>query len=287
MTKFYDKRRKGMKKAKNGKFYYPKKKQSRPKSKQSMVQARQPIVETKKNQSGQSTFNLSTTSAGQFVALRSYIDMSQGISQDSMIGTSVFTKYISMKLKFQFPRDEYSIRKNYRIQLVHGWMTAPFALADTPVGAPYSPARGSVSPTELEQIVAARLGPDFNATGDDMAFREKRKRIFKVEGKQWIRPNRNAAIGFPQLFGRYAAETDHLLGGIPDVMKQLNWKPMRKTKYQLSTSTDGSFTDYYYPNENWVPFVCIFCPEYQNVAGTTDLYKVKCIVNDCHWFTDG
>lgn len=288
MVKFYSKKKKGMKKAKSGKYYYPKK-TSKPKNKKAMVVSRAPIVETKKNQSGQSSFHLSTTTAGQFVALRSFLDMSQGLQQDDMTGKSIFSKYVKMKLKFQFPRDEYAIRKNFRIQLIHGWMTAPFALAPTPVGHPYAPARDSVTPAELEQIVAARLGSDFNATGDDMAFRDKQKKIYKIEGKQWLKPDRNSAIGFTQQFGRYAAETDHLIGGLPDIMRTLSWSPMRKVKYQHSTPQGSA--DFYYPNEAWIPFVCIFCPEYMNTAPVgqdedPEDYKVKCIVNDCHWFTD-
>jgi len=277
-----------MKKAKNGKFYYPKKQSNRPKSKLAMVQSRAPIVETKKSQAGEDSFYLSTVAAGQFVPVRTFIDMSQGLGQDDMIGNSVFSKYIKMRLRFRFPRDEFSIRKNYRIQLIHGWMTAPYALATTPVGAPYAPARGSVSPAELEKIVARRIGEDFNAVGDDMSFRTKEKKIYKILGKQWIRPNRNNQIGFAQQFGRYAAETDHLIGGLADVYRDLKWTPMRKTRYTYSNPPDA--TDFYYPNEAWIPFVCIYCPEFANVANTaataTD-YHVKCTVNDCHWFTDG
>ena len=269
-----------MKRAKNGKYYYPARKTQPKKGKKQMVRARQPIVETKKSQAGQSTFYLSTTTAGQFVALRSFIDMSQGLQQDDMTGKSVFSKYIKMKLKFRFPRDEYAIRKNYRIQLIHGWMTAPFALADSPVGAPYSPAKDTVTVSELEQIIAARLGPDFNAVGDDMAFRDKQKKIYKIEGKQWIRPNRNNQIGFTQQFGRYAAETDHLIGGLPDVMRTLTWSPMRKVKYHLSTPAQGQGAPFHYPNEAWVPFVCVFCPEFNNTAPPAtgedpNLYKVS------------
>lgn len=288
MVKYYVKWKKGMKKSKNGKYYYPKKSGKKVSTKQ-LVAARQPIIETKKNEAGQSTFNLSITTAGQFVALRSFLDMSRGTDGTDMIGDSVFSKYIKMKLKFRFPRDEYAIRDNYRIQLIHGWMTAPFSLAETPVGNPYAPAMKTVSPAELEGIVAARLGDDFNAVGDDMAFREKRKKIYKVLGKQWIKPDRNNQIGFAQQFGRYAAETDHIIGGIPDVVKSLTWTPMRRTKYQYSTPPNDS--PFYYPNESWIPFVCIYCPDYPNIPAPGEGqqqsdFQVKCIVNDCHWFSD-
>jgi hypothetical protein len=278
-------------KAKNGKFYYPKRRQQRqrkPTTKQ-LVLARQPIIETKKNQAGQSTFDLSRTSSAQFVALRSFIDMSQGSSSSDMIGESIFSKFIKMKLRFRFPRDEYAIRKNYRIQLIHGWMTAPFALATTPVGAPYAPARGTVSPTELEQIIVARLQDAFNSEGDEMAFRDKEKRIYKVLGKKWLKVDRTGALGFPQMFGRYAAETDHLLGGIPDIKESITWRPMRKVKYTYSNPSGSS--EYWFPNESWVPFVCLYIPEYGNTAAagagqSQSDFQPKCTVNDCHWYSD-
>lgn len=286
MARFYDKKRKGMKRAKSGKYYYPRRARSSvPKSKRAMVAARAPIVEVKRNESGMRSGYLSSTSPGQFYPIKSFQNLQQGLSQDDMTGNVIFSKYLKMKMKFRFPRDEYSIQKNFRIQVIHGWMTAPFSLASTPVGTPYSPARESVTKSELEQIIAARIGDDYNSTGDDMNFNRREKKLYKIEGKKWLTPNRNNQIGFAQQFGRYASETDHLIGGIPDITHSIQWSPMRRVRYQKSTPTNGD-PAFYYPNESWVPFVVVFCPEYSNLAGITNEHKVQVYLNDCHWFTD-
>lgn len=289
MVKYYTTWKTGMKKAKNGKYYYPKKKVNKSLNKKAMVKARTPIIETKKNVSGEASFPISRTAAGQFVAFRSFMDMSQGLQGDDMIGDSVFSKYVKMKLRFRFPRDEQSIRKNYRVQLIHGWMTAPFALSVDPVGAPYTPARGNVTPEQLEQILAARIGNDFNATGDEMTFRDKEKRIYKILGKKWLKVDRQGQLGFPQMFGRYAAETDHLIGGVPDITESVTFKPMRRVKYTYSNPSGA--TEFWYPNEAWIPFVCIYVPEYLNtqaapVGESQDDYQPKVTVNDAHWYSD-
>ena len=242
------------------------------------------IVETKKRQSGEQSIHLSATSAGQSVFLRSFMFMSQGLQKDDFLGDSVFSKYVKMKMLFSFPRDEYSIQKNYRIQLIHGWVTAPFALTNI-AGTQYAPVATTVTESELETIMASKIASQFNATGDELAFRDKEKKIYKIEGKKWLRPNRNQQIGFAQQFGRYAAETDHLIGGIPDITESLTWKPMRKVEYTTSTPSGASI--FHYPNQAWIPFVHIYCPEFNNVANASDTnYHVKLRVNDCHWFSD-
>lgn len=245
---------------------------------------RAPMVETKKRESGESSVYLSATSPGQTVFLRSFMFMNQGIGKSEFLGDSVFSKYIKMKLLFRFPRDEYSIRKNYRIQLIHGWVTSPYALTNT-AGTQYAPIRGSVTSTELETILASKIADSFNAPGDELAFREKEKKIYKIEGKQWLTPDRNGQIGFAQQFGRYAAETDHLIGGIPDIKRSLTWKPMRKVALDLSQPNGEAA--FHFPNQAWVPFVHIYCPEFGNVASTTNTaYHVQLRANDCHWYTD-
>lgn len=288
-TKYYKKYKKGMKKAKNGKYYYPRKKQptTNYRGRQSFAMKRQPLVETKKHEGVIKEFAINRTSA-RFIPPTSFQILNRGIQDNNVLGSSIFSKYYSMKLKFVFPRDEYSIQKNYRIQVIHGWMTAPYGLPE--VSNNYIPQRGSVTTADLVTIQQDRLSPAWthgSFSNDDLEFRNKEKKIYRVEGKQWIRPNRNNQIGFAQQFGRYAAETDHLIGGIPDVKVQLQWKPMRKINLTDSTNGGGSNTPFLYPNEAWIPFVCVYTPDFENLpVDSTTANLVQCHYNDCHWYSD-
>lgn len=247
---------------------------------------RQPLVETKKREGTISNFYINRSSQ-RFIPPASFENLNLGLGDDNVIGKSIFSKYYSMKLKFVFPRDEDSIQKNYRIKVIHGWMTAPYGLPE--VSNNYIPQRGTVSAAELGVIQQDRLSPAWahgSFANDDLEFRDKEKKIYKVIGQKWVRPDRNAQIGFAQQFGRYAAETDHLIGGIPDVKMTLNWKPMRKVNLTKTTGGSGG-TEFLYPNEAWVPFVCVYTPDFDNLPTSPTSDKlVQVYWNDCHWFSD-
>jgi len=285
MVKYYKTWRKGMKKAKSGKYYYPKRNQV--KSKPAMVRARAPIVETKKNTEALVVERLKDSSFSHFIPVSSFIRMNQGRETDQFIGDSVFSKYISMKLNFVFPSGANAIIKPYRIQVIHGWMTSPFAL-DPNGGSTFSSEH--VSRAQLDQIVAARCGGEFNQAVDRMNFRDKTKKIYRVEGKKWITVNRNAAINDTILS---QGLTGH--GGPPNSFMQLNWKPMRKINLTYSTDSNSTATPdpFHYCNEAWVPFVCVYTPDKDNLnnpepPGTPTPAESQVLLQamNCHWYTD-
>lgn len=289
MVKFHDKWKKGMKKAKNGKYYYPAKNANKgKKNPKEKSQWRAPLVETKKNPDGPSNFLIPDDSPAIFVAVSSFMKMHKGIEIDQFIGKDVFSRYISMKLNFRFPQGEHSIINNYRLQVIHGWMTAPFA-RDNYV----APKKAEVNLTELETIITNRIQPAFNQTADRMTFRDKEKRIYKIEGKSWVRPNRNNQINHPQdasVLVEGSTASEYMVGGPPDVFKQISWRPMRKTRYTYTANVGGTPSPpqpFYYPNEAWIPFVVIYAPDYANVGKIgDDDYKVSVDASNCHWYSD-
>lgn len=117
------------------------------------VAKRSLIVETKKNQDPLVSERLQEGAFAHFLPVSSFLRMTQGQESNEFLGESLFSKYISMKLNFQFPKGDNQILDTYRIQVIHGWMTAPFSLNNSGVS---SFVQGTVSRAELDQIVAAR-----------------------------------------------------------------------------------------------------------------------------------
>ena len=257
---------------------------------------RAPMVECKKNTTAVTEFNLTDQSISYWPAVSSFLHMDKGVNQDEFIGDSIFSKYISMKLNFKFPQNEYAIHNRYRVQLIHGWMTAPLAYSATPLNT-YVPARGSVTKEELANTITARIDPAFNQVTDRMQFRDKEKTIYKVEGKQWLKTDRDGQIAHPQstavLVDGMTAE-EYNIGGPPDIFKQLHWKPLRKVR--LTRSSNGpepSNSEFHYPNESWIPFVAVFTPDYGQITNhatpsqpPTENYFPKVEHCDCHWYSD-
>lgn len=253
-----------------------------------LVAARGPIIETKKLTRIVNVSTKLTSQASHTYPVESYTKHLRGLDGDQFVGDSIYPKYYSQKLKFTFARDENAIRDNYKIEVIHGWMTIPFGL-DGQGLAPGLP-KTTVSAQELVNLMSDRLSPAFNQSLDDMVFRDKQKNIYRILGRQWIRPDRNAGIGMPQSFGRYAAETDHLIGGPPPVKIQLNWKCGFKMKLQDTTGGTGG-TAFSYPNESRVPFVIIYTPDYTNLpkdseGNVNEDAFVEVRQSDCLWYSD-
>lgn len=288
-TRYYKKWRKGMRKSKNGMYYYPKKNTQNTKKysgRENFALKRQPIVETKKNTEALVSERLQEGSYAHFVPISSFIRMNQGTETDQFLGDSIFSKYISCKLNFKFPQGANCITQPYRIQIIHGWVTAPFSLDSSGVT---SYVRSNVSRSELDTIVVNRVGPAFNQSVDRMNFRDKEKKIYKIEGKKWVRLNRNGMISQSVLS---LGITGH--GGPPDSFHQLHWKPMRKVNLTYSDDSNSTLppSPFHYPNEAWIPFVCIYTPDKDNLTNPDptkplpDESRVLLESMNCHWYTD-
>lgn len=247
------------------------------------------IVETKKNTELLVSERLQEGSFSHFIPISSFLRMNQGLENDQFQGDSVFSKYIACKLNFVFPKGENQILDTYRIQVIHGWMTAPFALDNSGVS---SYARSNVSRAELDQMVSARIGTEWNQAVDRMNFRDKEKKIYKVEGKRWVTINREGQIGNPG--AEHWSSGSVPVGGPGDVYMRCDWKPMRKVNYTYSDDTNSTITPspYHFPNEAWVPFICIYTPDKDNINNPDptkpmpDESRILLQSMNCHWYSD-
>jgi len=277
---------------------YKKKKSTNPRNysgRTNFANKRSYIVETKKNTELLVSERLQEGAFSHFVPISSFLRMSQGTESDQFQGDSIFSKYISCKLNFVFPKGVNQIIKTYRIQVIHGWMTAPFSLDNSGVS---SYARTQVTRAQLDQMVAARIGTEWNQAVDRMNFRDKEKKIYKVEGKRWVTVNREGQIANPGMTNWN--RPDNVLnaepvGGPGDVYMRCDWKPMRKVNLTYSEDTNsppGTEVPFHYPNEAWVPFICIYTPDKDNINNPDptkpipDESRVLLQSMNCHWYSD-
>lgn len=263
----------------------------------SFAKKRAPMVECKKLTFGVGVGKVSYTSPVSWIPNRSYVEYQRGFKNGDVLGSDIFSKYYSMKVKFDFPRDNFSIPEQYRMYLIHGWMTAPFGLPVVPAS-PYQLERDTVTFSQLEQKMIQLIQHEWNDGQDEMEFRTKEKKLYKILGKQLITPNRNRSIGLKQtasVLVEGSTADEMISGGPPSVMKQLHWKPMKKVRLtETAGLTSGGSGGFLYPNQSWIPFAFVYAPDHLNLKHPNDdpltppvpEAMVTMSYNDCHWYTD-
>lgn len=260
------------------------------------VSARAPVVECKKRTLGVQQGLINPSIYFTEFPCRSFLEMTQGTDEDEMIGTSVFNKYYSMKVKLNFPT-EHPIDSNFRAQLVWGWRTAPLSVpTSVPAGYPVgTPTRTTITRDQINNMIIASVQDGFNQNVDQMNFRDKEKAIYKIVGKKWVKPDRRHQIGASQgAIGYIDPDDDKLkvenIGSLPPWTHQITFKPMRKTKYTMGPFDGPNATRRYFPNESWVPWVGLYTPNlgsyYEDAGVVPDDAKLSFAYNDCLWFTD-
>lgn len=281
----------------------------KPARKKQMAIRRAPLVETYKYQSAPATNEvqaLSRTTAYNMILNRAFIAAftqsldvpSDGLSTTSAFGPTcrgrdIFSKLTSMKLRFDFPENEYAIRSNYTPpQLIHGWIKKTmFKTSDT------TPTPAQVDESHFTNMINQLLTQQFNEANDKLDFRDRRPSEFIILGKQSIKPNLNKSINHAY-FNRNVVmaepgdSDDPMHEGVyqstPPVFRKLTWKLNRKIGLQESTSW-ASPTTKFYPSDCWIPFVIVFNPSYAKQVqdtGGTNKGQIHVSYNSVHYYTD-
>ena len=86
--------------------------------------------------------------------------------------------------------------------------------------------RSTVPEVWLNTKVLRTVQDGFNQNVDQVNFRDKEKRLYHVEGKRWVKPDRRHEIGFPQTTGlevdeMTGAATPITIGAPPSYLTQL------------------------------------------------------------------
>lgn len=281
----------------------------KPARKAQMVIRRAPIVETLKYQSAPSTNEvqaLSRTTAYNMILNRAFVaafTQSLDVPNDGLStaavhgptcrGRDIFSRMTSMKLRFDFPENEYAIRTNYTPpQLIHGWIKKTmFKTSDT------TPTPAQVQESHFSNLINQLLTQQFNEANDRLDFRDKRPSEFVILGKQPIRPNHNKNINSAYfnrnvVMAEPTSATSKMPEGVyqstPPVFKKLTWKINKKIGLQESTSW-ASPTTKYYPSDCWIPFVIVFNPSFAKQVedtGGDNKGQIHVSYNSVHYYTD-
>lgn len=255
------------------------------------------VVECKKRTLGVQNGFVSPVTYFTSFPCRSFIENEQGLGEDQMVGQTIFSKYYSMKIKLNFPVD-HPIVDNFRAQLCWGWVTAPLAYTSQVDDSSVDPSRTTVSRENINNRIMYCVEDGFNQKVDQMNFRDKEKRIYKVVGKRWVMPDRRYQIGQKQGATAYVDPDDNnkvkvaTTGSLPPWTHQITMRPNRKIKmtYTSGAIPPESSTPFYYPNESWIPWVGLFTPNidsyYEDGGVIPDGAKISYQVNDCHWYQD-
>jgi len=240
----------------------------------------------------------------------SFIRNMKGLAEDQMIGDSLYSRFIKMKMQFVFPKHDHAIATATNLYLIHGWVKRPPALTDndsvwsTGVA---PPTLGTFTMTDMTHFVAYHVRNHFNAKVDKLDFKPKDTSNLIVLGYRSVKPNRNASIGIPT--GTNAG-VNQTMGTLPDKNMTCNWTVNRKVNYTHGKDTlvgcygggndCGADDIHNFPNDNWIPFVAVYNPDWlttANSAGNLASAKdngnysypdgqIKFRCNDCHWYTD-
>lgn len=285
--------------------------------KKQMAIRRAPLVETFKYQSAPATnqnVRLSRTSAYNMILNDAFCaGYTQGldIPNDGLStsvnagptcrGRDVYSKLTAMKLRFDFPEDQYSIRDNYTPPIVyHGWIKKTmFKTSDT------TPAPAAVVRQTFIDLINHEMENQFDEANDNLDFRDRRTSQYKILGKKHIRPNRNKSIAIPLIHvGDHQSggpvntpspqpfsDTAGMRGALPPVFYKITWNVNRKLGLQQSmTWADGAGQGppRYYPADCWIPFVVVYNPSFakQIQDDTNANGQILVSYNSVHYYTD-
>lgn len=270
-----------------------------PRPKKSVVRDLQTIIETKKfcgyeNGAipGPTDVSLSNTAAPTVIVPGAYMQMqseSMGtVTQGaSVTGNDLFSRYLSMKVQLQYPVNRFAPTESQPlpVELIWGWVRPMNLTALT------APSDATVSSVEILANVVAQIGGDFDQADDSMEFKNRARRQYNIIGRKMLVPDNNEAVIQNSNFSN--AE---LRGGPPVVHTTISWPTMKKLEYYKSADSGagGSGVPFIYPNQAYIPFVCLFNPSFASyalntpdpVTGVHQQRQVHLSTNACHWFND-
>lgn len=270
-----------------------------------MVNRRAPMVETKSRTHEDVRYDFSalpdrqtlTTYDTPHLALNpnSFLAMTQGLREDQIIGRSVFSKYLNMKIKIRFPQHAFTLDSVNKIipvfpqnyELIWGWI--PFPMGCTGNTTPHA---NLVTVADVHSHINLRLVDYFDSQKDFLRFIPKKASTIRITGSRKVRPDLRRYSTAP---ASMSEDDNAYLGSIPDYETNIKWKTMKKIHYEPSQSLEstGAGKPGLYPNYQWLPFCVLVNWDYDiiNTMFPTDeakrkLYQPAVAWNDIHYFTD-
>jgi hypothetical protein len=200
-----------------------------------------------------------------------------------MIGESIYSRFLSMKLLVEFPQGPEQIDLPTKLYAYQVWITPPLAASAYTI-ATGQLRRDLVTRDYLERHISDQAKEFYDAKDDRMKFSPVMEGV-KVIKRVELTPNRNLAISGANL----TAATGTFFGGPPDVFKQFSWTTKTKVHYEKSSAIVGNKPANLYlnrpPDNLGYPALIIYNPDFAG-QGPADDRKIQFTYTSKHWYGD-
>ncbi len=281
----------------------------KPARKKQMMKRRTPFVETKSRtaedvylqypeQNDRTDFQTYDT-PHLFLNPDAFLMMTQGLQEDQMIGNSVFSKYINMKIQVRFSQHSFIINEQNKItprfpqnyELVWGIVPVPTKFTNST-----DPKANSATTGDIHNHINQRVLDFFNERKDKLRFIPKASSSIRIFGRRKVRPDLRFQSTAPLQTTDNVGE-DTVVGSIPDYFTEISWKPMRKIHYERTNNLDNEGNEGLYPNyTEFMPWCVLVNHDYELVykaaggeTGTAvgrQLYQPAVAWNSIHYYSD-
>ena len=223
------------------------------------VSARAPMVETKAFEvlSTGANPNISIVDGSNILVPIAYTQLQRGYNDNEMIGRSIFSKYLTVKLEF----DMNSLSANTKpveIVLRWGWVTARMNENEATTPGALATTQANIV-THVTQQVSKILQ-------NKLEFSPKLEGV-RVLGQHRLRQFTHDSFVDDKVALQY---------------KTITWKPMRKVTYTTgATNTALSQSNTQFPNRSWIPFIAVHAVGVETATTAPTMASAM-----KHWFSD-
>jgi len=189
-----------------------------------------------------------------------------------LTGESIFAKYLQMKLRITFPSGQNILVPNQTLYLIHGYADpTKLTFDDYKLNMSNgliadSPPKDKIDASYIPWHVMRLLHEEFNSERDQMDWvGKKQRRGYSILGYNKITVDKDTAITSRTHLGAVTTGIGEQQGGPPQIVRRITWPMNRKVQYTLSKQSDSTPSDrwFKYPNDNAIPFVCLFNPQWE------------------------
>ena len=217
------------------------------------------------------------------IPLYAFTSMNQGLHSDAMIGRNLYSRYVNLKLELKLPGYaslETTINFPFEMFIIHGWVTSPTSYTNLT-----SPAEADVTRKNINDYIESQIQQYFDTRKDRLAFIPKRTNNLKILGYKRIKANRNKQLNNP-MPSVISNGNIYNTSQLAPINLKCSFRTMRKVHYTGGDPTaTNDYTSNFYPNNQWLPFVCLYCPQFsdfENQPAKNPIFRY----NVSHYYTD-
>ena len=223
----------------------------------------------------------------------------QGTDDDTMVGQSLFSKYLKMKLTLRFPESLNVPQDQPNVYIIHGFITTSPNLNG------HNTVQGTNDPSTWDtqkdfDWLRTELQAYMDQKEDRLQYIPKRESNIKILGYHRVRAKQREGFGRQRTTAvQFGDPTNTVLsvGTLMDYHRSLTWPMMRKIHYDqglagiFATQPGLVRSNNMFINTNqWRPFACLFCPELGADGGLNPPITVDNLptvaYNSIHYYTD-